>query len=613
MQTLKAEAITLLTLYETYNKAYVIPNYQRPFAWDTRKAEELLNAVLEDSGESEKLTSLGTLLFNKLLASDLFSNNTEASLAPTTMWEVVDGQQRLTVFAIIGHALNERFKALTAGGGLVYSPPLEFDLLFATSRRRTGSSVPVLIRYGDNYDTGLKSDLAKILNSFAHPTNSPIDVGSQLLETRKAIVNWTNENLINTNFAKFSDHFLSKCIVVQVLTADEDTAFTMFEALNSTSEPLTALEVYRSKAVTLLNAQFPKTELLLAYNESKRDDVISRSNTLIFSMAQVNSGDRPRINFVPLKHYLDSNLNPQFIAYFEEASEFLRTIWFEQKATEDWFDDEAKTCVRFLKMSHDIVIPLLLRYYLTNRTDLGKVLKIVVGFYSLWRAAYPTNALPKIYRALFSKGSVDDLSIASGNPIKSVPDLATYFKNKLTDKIGVLANGQTIEQKWLGETNLNYGDHKTLCRLFIFINIGETIKSNFVPDDPWKSKVDDVEHIHSIAREPVPANVDRIGNLTFLPTKVNKSLKDAPWQEKREVYELLASTLRGTAPDNYASTGAAVPKGAKEFINSDDSPALPHLANLASNMTWGETEISDRSVGMLVRVWEVFYNSWLNP
>ena len=607
-----ANAIPVLKLYETVNKAYVIPIYQRPFAWDSHKAEELLNAVLQDANDNAKITSLGTLLFCNIPGANAFGNNTPATVAPSTMWEVVDGQQRLTVFAIIGHALNERYKDLLRRG-LIYSPPLEFDMLFATSRTRTGKTVPALIRDGDNYDTGFQSDLARMLNSFAGHAGGPTGVGERLVETRNTIMEWVTQELNLGNFASFSDHFLSKCTVVQVVADDQDTAFTMFEPLNSTSEPLTAFEVYRSKAVRQLNAQFPKTERLLAYEESKRDEVISRSNTLIFSMAQANSGERPRIHFVPLKHYLDGQVTAPFIAHFEEAADFFRTVWPEQTATGAWFDDEAKNCVRFLKaMSHDIAIPLVLRYYLTQRADVGTVLKIVVAFYGLWRAAYPTNTLPKTYRALLNSTSANDLSIASGRALKSPADLAVYFKAALSDKIGALADGQTIDQKWLGETNLTYEGLKTLCRLFIFIDMGATIRSNLVPDDPW-TLVDDVEHIYPSGLAGAPENVHHIGNLTFLPGKVNRSLQDTLWPEKREVYAWLASPDKGPIPGNYTGTGRPVPEAVRGFIADAASPALGHLAGLSANAAWGEAEIDARSTAMLGRVWNVLYNSWLNP
>lgn len=607
-----ADAIPLLTLYETVNKAYVIPIYQRPFAWDSNKAAELLNAVLLDAESNAKLTSLGTLLFCKIQETHPFSNKSPATtISPSTMWEIVDGQQRMTVFAIIGYALNERYKTLVAEG-LSYSPPLEFDLLFATTRTRNGKTIPVLIRDGDNYDNGFQSDLAKMLNAFAGHADWPASIGKRLIDTRNAIVNWVNEELNADNFARFSEHFLLKCTVVQVVADDQDTAFTMFEPLNSTSEPLTAFEVYRSKAVRKINALFPKTELLLAYEERKRDDVISRSNTLIFSMAQVMSGLRPRIHFVPLKHYLDEKVNTSFIAHFEEAADFLRTIWLEQTATDAWFDDDAKNCVRFLKaMSHDIAIPLVLRYYLTQRADVGKVLKIVVAFYSLWRAAYPTNALPKIYRALLNPTSADDISIEGGKALKSTAELATYFKAKIYDKIDAPAAGLEAKQKWLEESNLNYEELKTLCRLFIFIDMGRTIKTNLVPDDPWTS-VDDIEHIFPKGQIAPPANVHSIGNLTFLPSKVNQSLQHTPWHEKREVYAWLANPARTAPPANYLSTGHSVPQAARNFIADVTSPSLGHLAELSEHETWDAAEIGSRSASILGNVWNVLHDIWLN-
>ncbi|MEZ5663160.1 MAG: DUF262 domain-containing protein [Burkholderiaceae bacterium] len=609
---MQADALQLMKLYDTLNKAYVIPLYQRPFAWEPRKAIELLDAVLEDAIQGAKLTSLGTLLFCDIPDVKPFGNGTPATVGPNTLWEVVDGQQRLTVFGVIGHALKVRHEQLAAAG-LVYAPSLELEMLYETSRGKKGKTVPVLIRDGDNYDSGFTSDLAKMLDSFAGHSTWPAGVGQRLVDTRKAVLDWVETNLNAANFATFCEHFLIRCTIVQVVADDQDTAFTMFEPLNSTSEPLTAFEVYRSKAVRALTAQFPKTELLLAYEETKRDEVITRSNNLIFNMAQTYSGKRPRIHFVPLKHYLDGHVDAAFIAKFEEGADFFRTIWLEQISTAAWFDDEAKNCVRFLKaMSHDIAIPLLLRYYLERPADLPKVLKIVVAFYALWRAAYPTNALPKTYRALLSEGGSEDLSVGGGKPLKSVQDLAGYFKTKLSDKIGVLAAGQALDDKWRAEVTLNYEELKTLCRLFIFVEMGATIKSNLVPNDPWTS-VDDVEHIHAVGLAPAPPSVHKIGNLTFLPGAVNKSLQAAAWGDKREVYTWLAAPVKSVAPSVYSASAKAVPKAVKDYLNDVNTPSLAHLGPIATNVTWGEAEIVQRSTQILSSVWNVLHASWLHP
>jgi len=612
---MKAEAIPLLELYNTSNKAYVIPSYQRPFAWEPLKAEELLEAVLEDAKANAKLTSLGTLLFCKIVDTDPFGNGTASTLSPTNLWEVVDGQQRLTVFSIIGYALQERLKALTAASpanGFIPGPMVDLELLFETARSKKGKTVPVLIRDGDNFDTGYTSDLAKMLNAFAGHTPLPGGVGPRLMNTYDEIKHWIEENLDASNFTSFCTYFLNKCQVVQVIADDEDSAFTMFEPLNSTSEPLTAFEVYRSKAVRSLSVQFPEAESLLAYDKTKRDEVIKRSNDLIFTMAQTYSGLRPRIHFVPLKHYLDDNVTPAFVSSFEGAAAFYRTIWLAQTATDSWFDDEAKDCVRFLKAAkHEIVIPLLLRYYLGQRSDLGKVLKIVVAFFALWRTAYPTRALPGVYRDLFTENKPDDMSVASGNALKSPPALASYFRSNLLRKIGTPAAGQTEQQKWESEQTLNYEDLKVVSKLFIFLDMGVSIKANLVTSEPWTSG-DDVEHIHAASLTPIPVGVHQIGNLTFLPSTVNRSLQATPWDDKREAYTWLAATTRMPAPTHYASRNS-VPRGVQEYLNNPLTLSLAHLGPIASHTTWGGAEIQQRTANLLGRVWNILYTGWLHP
>lgn len=611
---MKADALLLTKLYDTLNKAYVLPSYQRPFAWDKTKAIALLDAILEDANACANLTSLGTLLFCEVPNCNSmhpFGNNSAQTIAPNTVWEVVDGQQRLTVFAIIGYALKRRHEYL-ADSGLAYSPPAEFEIFYMTSRTRMGKNVPVLIRDEDNFDTGYVSDIARMLDAYANGQGVlPTDIGGRLFETHNAIVSWIERNLINTNFAQFSDHFLNKCTVVQVQADDQDTAFSMFEPLNSTSEPLTAFEVYRSKAVRTLSAQFPKTKALLDYENTSRDDVIKRSNNLIFAMAQAYSGKRPRIHFVPLKHYLDDCVKNTFISNFESGATFFRTIWIEQIATDAWFDDEARNCVRFLKaVSHDIAVPLLLRYYLSQPQCLPAVLRIIVAFYGLWRSAFPTNNLPNIYRELLTAGSDNDMSIEGGKPLKSVKDLATYFRTKLLLKIDI-SNGQPVEQNWANNLPfLDYEQLKTLCRLYIFVDMCASIRSNLVPNDPWTS-VDDIDHIHPTGLSPLPNEINNLGNLTFLPATVNRSLQNAPWVEKKEVYSALASTTKISI--RTYSNGNPVPQAVQDFINDRSSPALGHLAVISNNQKWTDSEIQARRTAMLINVWNTLYGEWLNP
>lgn len=613
---MKADALLLTKLYDTFNKAYVIPNYQRPFAWDPQKAIDLLESILEDAREGAKVTSLGTLLFCEVLTANRhpFGANGQQSDAPNTIWEVVDGQQRMTVLSMIGFALKGRLETLTSEG-LQYSPPIELELLLFTSRRRAGTNVPVLIRDEDNFDTGYKSDLARLLDSFARNQSSPPQVGQRLLGAYEKIKDWVKDKLDKETFVLFCEYLLSKCQIIQVLADDQDTAFMMFEPLNSTSEPLTAFEVYRSQVMRNLQPvpDFAEIQRLLDYDNTKRDEVIKRSNALIFNMAQVYSGERPRVNFVHLKQYLDRHVKAPFVNSLESGAIFFHSIWLSQTLTEIWFDEETKNCIRFLRASqHDASIPIIMRYFQTDKNNIPAVVKIIVAFYSLWRPVFPTNSLPDIYRNLLKKGSSDNMAINDGS-LKSPQDLAAYFRDKLETRLKAQLQSQTPEAIWLAtQRYLNYGDLKTICRLFIFLDMGASIKSNLLPDDPWTS-LEDMDHILPRNTTQTSNSINLLGNLTFLPEKVNKSIKDMAWKDKREIYALLASTQKSNPQTTQFSDGRLPPKAVGEYLADSNCPSLAYLQRIASNSIWGESEIGDRTTAMLKNVWQVLYKQWLYP
>jgi len=60
---MKADALPTTQLYDTLNKAYDIPKYQRPFAWGPVNSVELLDSIWDDVTSNAKLNSLGTFLF----------------------------------------------------------------------------------------------------------------------------------------------------------------------------------------------------------------------------------------------------------------------------------------------------------------------------------------------------------------------------------------------------------------------------------------------------------------------------------------------------------------------------------------------------------------------
>lgn len=613
---MQAEVRPIFELYSQANTAYVIPSYQRPFSWSNQKAIDLLDAVLEDVVAKETITVLGTILICPVSigSSHPFGENRPSSNAPQTMYEVVDGQQRMTTFALIGQALKQRLAELV-NDGLNYQPTHEFESLYRAFRRRNGVEVPVLIRDGDNFDTGYKSELALFLESFISGDTPPLSAGNRLFDMKSAIDDWVRKNLDANNFQEFSEYLLIKCNYVHVVADDQNTAFAMFEPLNSTSEPLTAFEVYRSKVTRNINPppKFENVEGLLDYSHAQRDEVTNRSNNLVFSMAQAYDGQRPKRNFNRLKVYLDSKIDLEFVKHIEGAADFYSRIWYElpdmvKPAILDF--PELQDSIRFLKnSSHDAPVPLLIRYYIEKPEWIPTVAKIIVAFFALWRVGFETSSLPGVYRDLLNPRNQNCINLLSGN-IKTPAELAAYFRGVLQDKWGKPQAGEQYLDLWLRyQTQLSYENQKTICRFFILQHMKETLRENFIPDDPW-TKVDDIEHIASQNGALSSDLVNLIGNLTILPPSINRSMQNALWEDKREIFTLLSSP--NPSPQTTYKDGRPMPPQVVEYINSN-AKSLTYLKDLSVSGEWSQNEILARNKEILTVVWDVLWGKWLNP
>lgn len=618
---MKAEAVEIESLFNTANKAYVIPGYQRPFAWDKTRATDLLESIFEDFDSGASFTSIGTLLFAPISQANasVFGNGTAGSVALSNYSEVVDGQQRLTFYALTGIALARAYDALPTPK--TFTPPVEFDALYSNSKTRSGQIVPSLIREEDNYDSNISSGIAILLQAAIskqidavlkknHPKQMLI--GDALVRVLQAIEDWVKANITPTNFDGFAKYFFKNCEVIQVVADTQDMAFTMFEPLNSTSEPLTALEVFRSNATrNIAGVSFANMESFLDYDNSERDEVINRSNNLVFSIAQVYSGKRPKKQFLPLKKYMDVNVNQAFINALESGADFYKSVWDVQSYNATWFDNETKNCIRFLNaVGHDAPVPLLARYFNSAPIDFPAVAKMVVAFYSLWRSVEPTNRLPSFYRDLFDIGSADNMAL-NGGVLKSKQDLAKYFRNLLNNVL-VKTSSHTPEQSWkLGNVQkfLNYNDTKNICRLFIFVDMDRSLKINLVPNDPWTSP-DDIEHIDAKSTSSL-TKVNEIGNLTFLPGKVNRSIQAMGFTHKKELYAALAHPFAKQL--TTFADGTIVPAAAADYQNSRGGLCLGHLLPISQMVSWDDAAVERRSKAMLSNVWDVLYSEWLNP
>lgn len=162
-----------------------IPNYQRPYVWTQKNVEQLLTDInnARINGKLEYL--IGSIILHQPTKDEALFN-------------IVDGQQRLTTICLILQALGDGYT----------QPELEYN----------------------------HSD------SFAH-----------IKENFNHIVQWIERNLSNQSKEEYANYILESCCVVEIIVSDLSEAFQLFETQNGRGKELEAynlLKAYHLRAMT---------------------------------------------------------------------------------------------------------------------------------------------------------------------------------------------------------------------------------------------------------------------------------------------------------------------------------------------------------------------------
>ena len=261
-------------------------------------------------------------------------------------------------------------------------------------------------------------------------------------------------------FARYLNH----SIVITIVTAtNEHNAFDMFEALNTTGEPLTAFETFRPKVIgaeTLSDYEgspsyVPMQEIEEYLNNSSKTDKQQVASEMLVHFALFETGRKLQKKLNDQRLYLRNEFDRLsgieqkrvFVRSLANVASFLQHGWDVKQGVNPNFgsltvnDEEALVGFEMLrKINHSIIIAPLARFYQDaldaelgeerkQRTeDFVAAIKATVTFSVLWRGAMGgTENIDSHYRDIMRVG------IHSGG--ESVPPLA----RNPTDKLGVVS------------------------------------------------------------------------------------------------------------------------------------------------------------------------------
>ena len=459
-------------------------------------------------------------------------------------------------------------------------------------------------------------------------------------------------------------YLLDRCCFTIIQPTDDDWAFDMFQSLNATGTPLTAIETFKPTIVQtadINHQQFKDSKSDLFFR--KIEDFLSEANTaqqknkrtndFLTSFFVAYDGRTISTHFSYQRKILNDvytgNVNlsdkEKFIIRMGNYAEFYQH-WLNYDGKDNALfpklagyqdADLASMLILFLKSSnHKMAITVLnsmYNYVIENKADSTidfiNCVKVVAAFYFLWRSTYSNSGLDATYRELFKQLSIDKQEC-------SIDIIKAYFREVLVKK------EIDTRDKWLQKavTRLKYGETgNDIVRLALLatahdtipdennagmIKYGRTDLSDYLNLKKWLSKdLKTIEHIAPQTRneswasdlyDPQIKSYQTLGNLTLLPQELNSSAGNKGWKEKLLYYQCVTEV----DPDKLKSLRDRATQ-LSITLNEDTLQLLQecsynsHLSaflNLSEEFKWDKSFVDRRTSVMLEIVWERI-SKWL--
>ena len=307
----------------------------------------------------------------------------------------------------------------------------------------------------------------------------------------------------------FASYFSNCIVLTRVKTTDENAAFDIFDALNTTGEPLTALETLKPRVIAFEksrggfdgSASEAAIERITKSVDEKYLETSKKqfeTKDLIVSFALFLDGVKLPENLAAQRNYLRTRYNrateksnkraEEFVTSLADMAEF-RSYYWTQEGIEELARfhpattvDQVQLLVSVIKdMKTKLVLPILARYWSQDLKKQGdkeflSALKAVTAFLVIRRAASGgTSGIDSDFRAIMAPsvgpGSSKKFGLCAGvdhaNKLLTVDELKSAFRIQLSTGKYKIAD----KENWVAQVvdNPLYQQSRDLVRFLMLV------------------------------------------------------------------------------------------------------------------------------------------------
>jgi len=455
----------------------------------------------------------------------------------------------------------------------------------------------------------------------------------------------------------FFKYFCTRMALTVVTTRTEDDAFDMFEALNTTGEPLTAYETFRPKVIEAETLEHfetsPSYDGLIRIDHyldafKKADDRQRATAEMLIPYALAETGHKLQKNLSDQRRYLRDSFDKLdsidakrgAVTSMANLATFMETGWtlhLDEKPRLEGvadFDDTTGFAFQALRqLKHNIVIAALSRFYdelrraapenvAARTSDFADAIKATTAFSMLWRGGKGgTENIDAVYRLVMREGDTGNQIpplAKQVDKIRGVTSLTNYrrlLRNRLLREFPTKAD-------WVkAASRIPIYQHSSVVAKFLLIcashdtspdatapglvERGRTGLASSMKTDVWRGDTTfTVEHVAPQTRsadwdeaiyEPGQEAFHRLGNLTLLPTNANTYVSNKSWDHKLLLYRYFSAATQAEAD---AIRDEFQPAGLAVSITGDEilagSPYMPMCKSIAGCADAWDVDMIDR-------------------
>lgn len=256
MANLNIEQKTISELFSDKKTDFLIPDYQRPYAWEKEECQTLWDDIFSFSFPDKDYSK--------------FNDNDEYFLGPIVTFknkdakkEIIDGQQRLTTLMLLLRAFYEKFGNMQD-----------------EKSRKTKENLEKCIWKTDEFDTPNKNEL-KINSEVA--TDNDKEEFLNILKTGQITNNMKSKYALNYKFFQgqidlflsnypsyfpyFPTRILKNCILLPIEAESQDTALRIFSTLNDRGKPLSDADIFKAQLYKYYSKKGQKEDFIRRWKD----------------------------------------------------------------------------------------------------------------------------------------------------------------------------------------------------------------------------------------------------------------------------------------------------------------------------------------------------------